>query len=298
MDAALLISDHKFKSQIKGIIDYSKYMVDKKISCINKEIHTMKNEFFDSLSKSKIILIQVSELLESNLVQHSKEKVRLTHLTEKKSLKNLNVKDSLRLTPPIHIKNYEYVNPPTPTRKVDLLKSGQNAIQYTPQRDFDNKSEQSFTTNNTKNKYLEPLNVKNKLLVSTSRKSGIPNGNILDTNTKFLLKNIQCKESDKQNPSTPVFHRTHKKSVTKSPRGRDSEVDILEDNVAPLMKETQSVPVIKSSILRPRAGTEDMKKNNKSASNKNVIQVIDDRKFSIMDIQANGGLTSKCNYNI
>jgi hypothetical protein len=52
MDAALLLNDYKFKNQIKGIIDYSKYMLDKKISSINKEIHNMKNEFLDNLSKS------------------------------------------------------------------------------------------------------------------------------------------------------------------------------------------------------------------------------------------------------
>jgi hypothetical protein len=53
MDAALLLGDNKFKNHIRGIIDYSKYMLDKKISSINKEISNMKTEFHDNLSKSK-----------------------------------------------------------------------------------------------------------------------------------------------------------------------------------------------------------------------------------------------------
>jgi hypothetical protein len=52
MDAALLLGDNKFKNHIRGIIDSSKHMLDKKISTINKEIYNMKNEFLDSLAKS------------------------------------------------------------------------------------------------------------------------------------------------------------------------------------------------------------------------------------------------------
>jgi hypothetical protein len=54
MDAALMLGDSKFKNHIRGIIDNSKYMLDKKISSINKEISNMKNEFLDNLAKSNI----------------------------------------------------------------------------------------------------------------------------------------------------------------------------------------------------------------------------------------------------
>jgi hypothetical protein len=55
MDAALILGNNKYKNHIKGIIDYSKYMLDKKISSINKEICNMKSEFLNNLSKSKYL---------------------------------------------------------------------------------------------------------------------------------------------------------------------------------------------------------------------------------------------------
>jgi hypothetical protein len=49
----MLVTNHKFKTKIKGIIDYSTYMVEKRITHINREVQLMKNEFLENLAKSK-----------------------------------------------------------------------------------------------------------------------------------------------------------------------------------------------------------------------------------------------------
>jgi hypothetical protein len=51
MDSSLIISDQKIKSKIKTLIDYSMYMVDKRLRTINREMQIMKTEFYENLLK-------------------------------------------------------------------------------------------------------------------------------------------------------------------------------------------------------------------------------------------------------
>jgi hypothetical protein len=56
IDSAYL-KDHKIKSKIKGVIDNSVLILEKKISIINKELQSLKNEYLEELVKCNKPLI-------------------------------------------------------------------------------------------------------------------------------------------------------------------------------------------------------------------------------------------------
>jgi hypothetical protein len=45
------IADQKLKTKIKGVIDNSVLILEKKISIIYKELHSLKNEYLEELIK-------------------------------------------------------------------------------------------------------------------------------------------------------------------------------------------------------------------------------------------------------
>jgi hypothetical protein len=52
----VFITDYKVKARIKGVIDNSMLILEKKISIIYKELNSLKNEYLDELIKCNIFL--------------------------------------------------------------------------------------------------------------------------------------------------------------------------------------------------------------------------------------------------
>ncbi len=59
MDYQLLLTDNHFRSKVKGIIDHSASVLEKKMQIINKELLSLRNEYLDELIKRKKILKQL-----------------------------------------------------------------------------------------------------------------------------------------------------------------------------------------------------------------------------------------------
>ena len=51
MDYQLLLTDNHFRLKVKGIIDHSNAVLERKMSIINKELMSLKNEYLNELIK-------------------------------------------------------------------------------------------------------------------------------------------------------------------------------------------------------------------------------------------------------
>jgi hypothetical protein len=249
------------------------------------------------LLKVYLYLPTVNELLENKLISHSKERVRYNHLET--SFKKLHGQDSSRYTPPIHIKSYEYVNSATPNKKV-FKKSTSN---ISAAGEAENKIDNSFTSINTKrrdDKFLEPLVIKGKpsggVSIKRSKKDLITvEANIKSTALKGSSFNNRY---TKNTVIAPILRK--EKSGSKSPKFGDEPTHIspivsnanlgrTQSNINQLVieKEIKIATNIKDSPPKSTFA--------KEASSK----IVDDRKFSIMDIPNNPvNINSKLTNNI
>ncbi len=65
MEYQLLLTDNHFRAKVKGIIDHSAIVLEKKMAIINKELLSLKNEYLDELIKCNLINT-VNEFLENS----------------------------------------------------------------------------------------------------------------------------------------------------------------------------------------------------------------------------------------
>jgi hypothetical protein len=196
------------------------------------------------------------------------------------------------LNPPIHIKNYEYVNPATPKRN-PLQKSTTSTINV----DEGNRSDNSFTTiaatkRRSNDKYLEPLKVKGRTPTISNKTSKNDIQQVLAE--KSLNKGYFGVGDNKYSKGTmgPILRGNLKKPSTKKLTneivlgggasnnfniGGSTQIyvnQIVVDNNAHIMKG--------SSTISPAISSNEVSK--KPSQNIQLKVVSDDRKFSIMDI--------------
>jgi hypothetical protein len=225
----------------------------------------------------------------------------MNHLENSMKIKG---KEGLRLTPPIHIKNYECINVSTPkqNKHPTLKKSTSHTIHVD-----ENKSDNSFTTHATKRKsddkhYLDPINLRGKNMSISGKRS---KNEFLEYSNKSFPKNVQqpthsskIKNNMMGMMPVPVIQRTRKKSATKSPSrntndlfGNSNNFDIkgtTQIYVNQLVVDKDTLPLRPELKDSNTSFTKSTTSNNNVSSNKikheALSKVVEDRKFSIMDI--------------
>jgi hypothetical protein len=168
-----------------------------------------------------------------------------------------------RLTPPIQIKNYEYLNPSTP--KIGLKKSTSGLSSHLGEDG--NKSENSFTTIATKRRFEE---------LTPSFKAKSP---CVARIKKGSRKDLITIDLSKSKVSASQINRYAKNAVM-APIGQDKKLS------------TKKSPRTGGVVLNSSTTKFDGKdgKDSKIATSKpssSKPKVVDDRKFSIMDIPGN-----------
>jgi hypothetical protein len=196
-------------------------------------------------------------LLDHKTITQSKDRAKIDI-----SLKKVAYGD--RLSPPLQIKNYEY-NPANQNAKVNLKKSISNLSSNLSE--YDSKINNSFTTIPTKRTdKLEPIKNKAYMPNNKAKKDLIA---IDLTKAKVVNRIKHC--------STPELK--DKKSQTKSPRFNANNKIILNSNANFNINGSTQIYVNQLAV--------DKDPKTKPILVNKPTKVVDDRKFSIMDIPGN-----------
>jgi hypothetical protein len=204
------------------------------------------------------------------MIGYTKARVRLDNSKLKSSIGRGD------MTPPIHIKNYECINQHTPKIRLPLKKTNTSSSYI---MDADTKSDNSFTTGK---RYSDETakGIIEGLRAGSKGKKQLSRTNIKQKTEGFEgLSNKSFKNLKKVRVS-PIngfinasVQRTKGKSVTKSEALSKS---LFNDNNANQVEDSKQIQIIDEAMIR--------RCSIKGSTTVPMTNVIDDRKFSIMDV--------------